>query len=139
MYRSILIQYIHQFLFLNTQTSADMLPVFLFGLLLSCSAISLHALPQIMAVLSWQAKCSPVETSSSQATASLLSASSKQAAVNKVAKSMIWSSQIENRPKTSRNNSVVLLDNGNLVIRDASNPSNMWWQSFDHPKRCLPP
>uniref|UniRef100_A0A0E0GXK3 Receptor-like serine/threonine-protein kinase n=2 Tax=Oryza nivara TaxID=4536 RepID=A0A0E0GXK3_ORYNI len=53
--------------------------------------------------------------------------------LNKVAKSMIWSSQIENRPKTSRNNSVVLLDNGNLVIRDASNPSNMWWQSFDHP------
>nr|CAE02172.2 OSJNBa0080E14.3 [Oryza sativa Japonica Group] len=53
--------------------------------------------------------------------------------LNKVAKSMIWSSQIENRPKTSRNNSVVLLDNGNLVIRDASNPSNVWWQSFDHP------
>nr|AHW98588.1 S-domain receptor-like protein kinase [Oryza punctata] len=53
--------------------------------------------------------------------------------LNKVAKSMIWSSQIENRPKSSRNTSVVLLDDGNLVIRDASNPSNVWWESFNHP------
>ncbi|KAL3619137.1 hypothetical protein CASFOL_036707 [Castilleja foliolosa] len=27
----------------------------------------------------------------------------------------------------------VLLDNGNLVLRDASEPSNIFWQSFDHP------
>ena len=59
--------------------------------------------------------------------------------LNKVANSMIWSSQIENRTKTSRNIIVVLSDNGNLVILDASNPSNVWWQSFDHPTDVLLP
>uniref|UniRef100_A0A0D9W2U1 non-specific serine/threonine protein kinase n=1 Tax=Leersia perrieri TaxID=77586 RepID=A0A0D9W2U1_9ORYZ len=46
--------------------------------------------------------------------------------LNNVTKSMIWSSQIENRQNTSRNT-------------NASNPSNVWWQSFDHPTDVLLP
>lgn len=53
--------------------------------------------------------------------------------LSRVTNSIIWSSQIVNRTKTSNKTTVVLSDNGNLVIRDASNPSNVWWQSFEHP------
>uniref|UniRef100_A0A8R7TBU5 non-specific serine/threonine protein kinase n=1 Tax=Triticum urartu TaxID=4572 RepID=A0A8R7TBU5_TRIUA len=60
------------------------------------------------------------------------------------AKSVIWSSQIiaaKGRRTTNKNTTIMvaLSDNGNLVIRDASNPSIVWWQSFDHPTNVFLP
>uniref|UniRef100_J3LVJ9 Receptor-like serine/threonine-protein kinase n=1 Tax=Oryza brachyantha TaxID=4533 RepID=J3LVJ9_ORYBR len=59
--------------------------------------------------------------------------------LNNVTKSMIWSSQIESRRNASRKTLVVLSDNGNLVILDASNQSNVLWQSFDYPTDVMLP
>ncbi|KAL6595444.1 hypothetical protein ACP70R_047784 [Stipagrostis hirtigluma subsp. patula] len=48
--------------------------------------------------------------------------------------STIWST----RATTTTNDTVaVLLDAGNLVLREASNSSNVLWQSFDHPTDTL--
>ncbi|PUZ67685.1 hypothetical protein GQ55_3G454700 [Panicum hallii var. hallii] len=44
--------------------------------------------------------------------------------------SVVWST----RASTTTNDTVaVLLDDGNLVLRSASNSSDVFWQSFDHP------
>ncbi|KAI4968509.1 hypothetical protein ZWY2020_045839 [Hordeum vulgare] len=58
--------------------------------------------------------------------------------LNHASKSIIWSSQIiivNGRRRANKKKSVMaaLSDNGNLVIRGASNTSIVWWQSFDHP------
>jgi len=50
-----------------------------------------------------------------------------------ISKSIIWSTEIVNRCKTSSDITAVLCNNGNLVIQDASNPAIVWWQSFEHP------
>jgi hypothetical protein len=42
-------------------------------------------------------------------------------------------------PNTSVNAAAVLLDNGNLVIRDQANNSMVIWQSFDEPADVLLP
>ncbi|KAL6896795.1 hypothetical protein ACP4OV_007367 [Aristida adscensionis] len=42
-----------------------------------------------------------------------------------------WSSN--SARKLSRSTIAVLLDNGNLILRDQDNSSDVFWQSFDHP------
>ncbi|KAL6657833.1 hypothetical protein ACP70R_005613 [Stipagrostis hirtigluma subsp. patula] len=44
---------------------------------------------------------------------------------------LAWSSNSSG--KHSRSTIAVLLDNGNLILRDQNNSSNVLWQSFDHP------
>lgn len=43
----------------------------------------------------------------------------------------IWSSN--STRKSSRSSTAVLLDSGNLILRDQYNSSDIFWQSFDHP------
>ncbi|CAO1941649.1 unnamed protein product [Urochloa humidicola] len=43
----------------------------------------------------------------------------------------IWSSNSTRKP--SRSTIAVLLDSGNLILRDQYNSSDIFWQSFDHP------
>ncbi|GFP79344.1 receptor-like serine/threonine-protein kinase sd1-8 [Phtheirospermum japonicum] len=43
-----------------------------------------------------------------------------------------WSTHLR-IPNSSHTVEAVLLDNGNLVLRDASQPTLIFWQSFDHP------
>ncbi|KAL6909846.1 hypothetical protein ACP4OV_001505 [Aristida adscensionis] len=58
--------------------------------------------------------------------------------LDKVTNSKIWSSQVGNM--AARNHTVtVLLNNGNLVLRDATNLSIVLWQSFDYPTDVLLP
>ncbi|XP_021754428.1 G-type lectin S-receptor-like serine/threonine-protein kinase At2g19130 [Chenopodium quinoa] len=57
--------------------------------------------------------------------------------VTKGFKEPIWSTNL--KYNSSRPVEAVLLDNGNLVIRDGSNPSSPLWQSFDHPTDTLMP
>ncbi|KAJ0966039.1 hypothetical protein J5N97_027177 [Dioscorea zingiberensis] len=45
-------------------------------------------------------------------------------------KSIIWST---NTTSITNSNTAVLLDNGNLVLRDGQNSSKILWQSFDNP------
>ncbi|KAF0926606.1 hypothetical protein E2562_026991 [Oryza meyeriana var. granulata] len=40
---------------------------------------------------------------------------------------------------TAKNTTVVLQDDGNLILRDASNSSNILWQSFDYPTDVMTP
>ncbi|KAK9276225.1 hypothetical protein L1049_005756 [Liquidambar formosana] len=42
-----------------------------------------------------------------------------------------WSTNLTSLPSNSTE--AVLLDGGNFVLRDASKPSTVFWQSFDHP------
>ncbi|XP_077243348.1 G-type lectin S-receptor-like serine/threonine-protein kinase At2g19130 [Tasmannia lanceolata] len=44
---------------------------------------------------------------------------------------LIWSTN--STVKTSNGTIAILLDSGNLVLRDGSNSSVVFWQSFDHP------
>ncbi|XP_062214932.1 G-type lectin S-receptor-like serine/threonine-protein kinase At2g19130 [Phragmites australis] len=44
--------------------------------------------------------------------------------------STVWSSKANT---TTKSTIATLLNNGNLVLRSASNASNIFWQSFDHP------
>ena len=46
--------------------------------------------------------------------------------------SMIWSSQVSIRTSTNTT-MAVLMNNGNLVLQNTSSPSEILWQSFDHP------
>nr|CAD1841160.1 unnamed protein product [Ananas comosus var. bracteatus] len=46
--------------------------------------------------------------------------------------SLIWSTNVTS-PAASNSTVAVLLDSGNLVLRDGLNASNVLWQSFDHP------
>ncbi|WVZ81304.1 hypothetical protein U9M48_028695 [Paspalum notatum var. saurae] len=59
--------------------------------------------------------------------------------LDKVTRSKIWSSQAG--PKAASNYTIaVLMNNGNLVLRDASsNMSSVLWQSFDYPIDALLP
>ncbi|XP_020690439.1 G-type lectin S-receptor-like serine/threonine-protein kinase At2g19130 [Dendrobium catenatum] len=52
-------------------------------------------------------------------------------------KNFIWSSN--STRQTSNYTSAVLLDNGNLILRDLSNNSTVTWQSFDHPTDTFVP
>ncbi|KAJ1259156.1 hypothetical protein BS78_10G132600 [Paspalum vaginatum] len=59
--------------------------------------------------------------------------------LDKVTKSKIWSSQAGARAAINYT-IAVLMNNGNLVLRDASsNMSNVLWQSFDYPTNALLP
>lgn len=44
---------------------------------------------------------------------------------------LIWSSNSRSKPSTS--STAVLLDSGNLILRNEYNSSDIFWQSFDHP------
>lgn len=57
--------------------------------------------------------------------------------VSSESKSLIWSTSLHNN--TSKPLKAVLLDDGNLVLRDGSNSSSPLWQSFDHPTDTLMP
>ncbi|KAJ1276413.1 hypothetical protein BS78_05G212800 [Paspalum vaginatum] len=46
---------------------------------------------------------------------------------------VVWSSEITNASKNSNNTVAVLTHTGNLVIQHATDPSQVWWQSFDYP------
>jgi len=56
------------------------------------------------------------------------------AVFNEATKSMVWSTRAG---ITAKNTTAVLLDNGNLVLRDASNSCTVLWQSFDYPTDIL--
>jgi hypothetical protein len=58
--------------------------------------------------------------------------------LDKVTKSRIWSTQIGNKAK-GNSTTAVLLNNGNLVLRESSNMSSMLWQSFNYPADALLP
>ncbi|XP_038981798.1 G-type lectin S-receptor-like serine/threonine-protein kinase At2g19130 [Phoenix dactylifera] len=49
----------------------------------------------------------------------------------------IWSSN--STPKTKNSTVAVLLETGNLVLKDLDHPSAVIWQSFDHPTDTLMP
>ncbi|XP_062219347.1 G-type lectin S-receptor-like serine/threonine-protein kinase At2g19130 [Phragmites australis] len=54
---------------------------------------------------------------------------------------VVWSSNLSS-PSASASpgsNVAVIRDNGNLVLLDAGNSSNVLWQSFDHPTNTLVP
>ncbi|CAN6332695.1 unnamed protein product [Urochloa humidicola] len=55
---------------------------------------------------------------------------------NQATKSMVWSTHAT---ITVKNTTAVLMDNGNLILTDASNFSNIIWQSFDYPTDIMPP
>ncbi|KAG6520615.1 G-type lectin S-receptor-like serine/threonine-protein kinase At2g19130 [Zingiber officinale] len=48
-------------------------------------------------------------------------------------KSVIWSTNVTTISSSNSTVVVVILDNGNLQLRDGSNSSLVFWQSFDHP------
>ncbi|KAI3868803.1 hypothetical protein MKX03_003797, partial [Papaver bracteatum] len=57
--------------------------------------------------------------------------------LNNISKTPIWSTNLSsNTPNTPQ---VVLGDDGNLVLRDGSNPNVVYWQSFDYPTDTLLP
>uniref|UniRef100_A0ACD5TL83 Uncharacterized protein n=1 Tax=Avena sativa TaxID=4498 RepID=A0ACD5TL83_AVESA len=56
--------------------------------------------------------------------------------LNQATKSTIWSTRAN---ITAKNTTVVLRDDGNLVLTDASNSSKIIWQSFDYPTDGLVP
>ncbi|CAN6270231.1 unnamed protein product [Urochloa humidicola] len=50
--------------------------------------------------------------------------------LNQATNSMLWSTQAN----TTTNNTVaILLNNGNLVLQNSRNSSDVFWQSFDYP------
>ncbi|WVZ50296.1 hypothetical protein U9M48_001563 [Paspalum notatum var. saurae] len=48
-------------------------------------------------------------------------------------KTVVWSSEITNASKNSNDTVALLTHTGNLVIQHATDPSQVWWQSFDYP------
>ncbi|KAG6495884.1 hypothetical protein ZIOFF_043714 [Zingiber officinale] len=48
-------------------------------------------------------------------------------------KSIIWSTNVTTIPSSNSIIVAVILDTGNLQLRDESNSSLIFWQSFDHP------
>ncbi|KAG6513809.1 hypothetical protein ZIOFF_024146 [Zingiber officinale] len=48
-------------------------------------------------------------------------------------KSIIWSTNVTTIPSSNSTIVAVILDTGNLQLRDESNSSLIFWQSFDHP------
>ncbi|CAN6270919.1 unnamed protein product [Urochloa humidicola] len=69
----------------------------------------------------------------------IISKEGNLAILNHVTKSIIWSTQIVKRSKTSNDITAVLSNNGNLVVQEASNPTTVWWQSFEHPTNVFLP
>jgi hypothetical protein len=54
--------------------------------------------------------------------------------------SVIWSTSIANMMRTNKNTtSAVLLNTGNLAIRDNPSSDVLLWQSFDHPTDVILP
>ncbi|KAI5587150.1 hypothetical protein BDE02_05G012100 [Populus trichocarpa] len=45
----------------------------------------------------------------------------------------IWSTALASSMSNTSTAEAVLLDDGNFVVRDGSNPSTIYWQSFDYP------
>uniref|UniRef100_A0A6N2M3S3 Non-specific serine/threonine protein kinase n=1 Tax=Salix viminalis TaxID=40686 RepID=A0A6N2M3S3_SALVM len=45
----------------------------------------------------------------------------------------IWSTALSSSMPNTTKAEAVILDDGNFVIRDGSNPSTIYWQSFDYP------
>ncbi|KAL6642389.1 hypothetical protein ACP70R_020570 [Stipagrostis hirtigluma subsp. patula] len=56
--------------------------------------------------------------------------------LNASTNSVIWSTQAK---ITSNNTNATILNSGNLILRNASNSSDILWQSFDHPTDTLLP
>lgn len=56
--------------------------------------------------------------------------------LNRATKSTIWSTHAN---ITANNITVTILDNGNLIIQDASNSSKIIWHSFDYLTDGTPP
>ncbi|PNT67417.1 hypothetical protein BRADI_3g27197v3 [Brachypodium distachyon] len=52
---------------------------------------------------------------------------------------VVWSSNLSLSSPGSSNNTAEIRDNGNLVLLDGGNSSNVLWQSFDHPTDTLVP
>ncbi|XBI03078.1 hypothetical protein VPH35_131543 [Triticum aestivum] len=52
---------------------------------------------------------------------------------------VVWSSNLSSSLSPGSNNTAEIHDNGNLVLVDGSNSSNVLWQSFDHPTDTLVP
>ncbi|XP_037468724.1 G-type lectin S-receptor-like serine/threonine-protein kinase At2g19130 [Triticum dicoccoides] len=52
---------------------------------------------------------------------------------------IVWSSNLSSSSSPGSNNTAEIRDNGNLVLLDGSNSSNVLWQSFDHPTDTLVP
>ncbi|VAI79293.1 unnamed protein product [Triticum turgidum subsp. durum] len=50
--------------------------------------------------------------------------------LNRSTKSIIWSTQANIKRNST---TAMLLNNGNLVLKDSPNSSKVLWQSFDHP------
>ncbi|KAG5244721.1 G-type lectin S-receptor serine/threonine-protein kinase [Salix suchowensis] len=46
---------------------------------------------------------------------------------------IVWSTDLESSMPNTTKAEAVILDDGNFVIRDGSNPSTIYWQSFDYP------
>ncbi|KAB5556032.1 hypothetical protein DKX38_006941 [Salix brachista] len=45
----------------------------------------------------------------------------------------VWSTALASSMQNTSKAEAVILDDGNFVIRDGSNPSTIYWQSFDYP------
>ncbi|KAJ6918083.1 hypothetical protein NC651_012338 [Populus alba x Populus x berolinensis] len=45
----------------------------------------------------------------------------------------VWSTDLASSMSNTSTAEAVLLDDGNFVVRDGSNPSDIYWQSFDYP------
>ncbi|XP_062106209.1 G-type lectin S-receptor-like serine/threonine-protein kinase At4g03230 [Humulus lupulus] len=45
----------------------------------------------------------------------------------------VWSTNVSSTSRSSRSVKAVLLDNGNLVLKDTPGPSKPLWESFDYP------
>jgi hypothetical protein len=56
--------------------------------------------------------------------------------LNQYTKSIIWSTQANT---TSNSTTAVLLNSGNLILKNSSNSPEVLWQSFDHPTDTLLP
>ncbi|XP_044956046.1 G-type lectin S-receptor-like serine/threonine-protein kinase At2g19130 [Hordeum vulgare subsp. vulgare] len=56
--------------------------------------------------------------------------------LNRSTKSIIWSTKVN---ITRNSTTAVLLSNGNLILTNSSNSSEVFWQSFDHPTDTIFP
>ncbi|XP_028100399.1 receptor-like serine/threonine-protein kinase SD1-8 [Camellia sinensis] len=52
--------------------------------------------------------------------------------LDSLSKTPIWTTNLVS-PPTSNSTEAVLLDDGNFILRNSSEPSTIYWQSFDHP------
>ncbi|OEL24905.1 G-type lectin S-receptor-like serine/threonine-protein kinase [Dichanthelium oligosanthes] len=57
--------------------------------------------------------------------------------LDQATRSVIWSTSTHANVTTANGTVAVLLDDGNLVLRSASNASDVFWQSFDYPTDTL--